>query len=42
MEKLGILLEALPYVAAIVAVCVGGWAFTTWLRIKHSYPLETS
>jgi hypothetical protein len=42
MEKLGILLEALPYVAAIVAVCVGGWAFTTWLRIKHGYPLETS
>lgn len=36
------LLEALPYVAAIVAVSVGGWVFTTWLRIKHGYPLETS
>jgi hypothetical protein len=36
------LLEALPYVAAIVAVSVGGWVFTTWLRIKNGYPLESS
>jgi hypothetical protein len=21
---------------------IGGWVFTTWLRIKHGYPLETS
>ena len=32
----------LPLVAAIVAICVGGWMFTTWLRIKNGYPLETS
>ena len=32
----------LPWVALIVAVSVGGWMFTTWLRIKHGYPLETS
>jgi hypothetical protein len=42
MEELGILLEALPYVALIVAFTVGGWVFTTWLRIKTGYPLETS
>ncbi len=30
----------LPYVAAIIAVSVGGWVFTTWLRIKHGYPLD--
>jgi hypothetical protein len=42
MEELGIALEALPYVLGIVAVGVGGWVFTTWLRIKHGYPLETS
>jgi hypothetical protein len=42
MEELGILLEALPYVALIVAFTVGGWVFTTWLRIKNGYPLETS
>jgi hypothetical protein len=23
-------------------IAVTGWVFTTWLRIKHGYPLETS
>ena len=32
----------LPWVTAIVALTVGGWVFTTWLRIKNGYPLETS
>ena len=32
----------LPYVAVIIAVTVAGWAFTTWLRIKNGYPLESS
>ena len=32
----------LPWISAIVAVSVGGWVFTTWLRIKNGYPLETS
>ena len=32
----------LPLVALIVSVCVGGWIFTTWLRIKNGYPLENS
>ena len=32
----------LPWVALIVAVSVGGWVFTTWLRIRNGYPLETS
>ena len=30
----------LPIVAAIVAITVGGWVFTTWLRIKNGYPLD--
>jgi hypothetical protein len=34
--------NVLPFVAIIVAVSVGGWVFTTWLRIKNGYPLETS
>ena len=34
--------KILPWVALIVAVSVGGWVFTTWLRIKNGYPLETS
>jgi hypothetical protein len=32
----------LPIVAVIVVVSVAGWIFTTWLRIKNGYPLETS
>ena len=35
-------LQILPVVAVIIAICVGGWVFTTWLRIKNGYPLETS
>ncbi len=31
-----------PLVAVIVAVAVGGWVLTTWLRIKNGYPLENS
>ena len=42
MEEVGIVLEIFPYIALIVAVSVGGWVFTTWLRIKNGYPLETS
>ena len=40
MEKLQILLEALPWVTGIVAVSVGGWVLTTWLKVKHGYPFE--
>lgn len=42
MEKLQLIFDAAPYVALIVAVSVGGWVFTTWLKIKNGYPLETS
>ena len=36
------IVELFPYIAVIVALSVGGWAFTTWLKIKNGYPLETS
>ncbi len=36
------IIGALPYIAAITVVSVGGWVFTTWLKIRHGYPLETS
>jgi hypothetical protein len=32
--------QMLPLVALITAVGVAGWVFTTWLRIKHGYPLD--
>ena len=41
-ENLVMILNQLPMVAAIVAISVGGWVFTTWLKIKNGYPLETS
>ena len=42
MEKIQLLLDGLPYVLGIVALTVGGWVYTTWLRIKNGYPLESS
>ena len=36
------LTDMLPFILAITAVGVGGWVITTWLRIKHGSPLETS
>ncbi len=24
------------------ALAIGGWVFTTWLRVRHGYPLENS
>lgn len=41
-EIFNFVLQVLPLVVAIVMACVGGWVLTTWLRIKHGYPLETS
>jgi hypothetical protein len=40
METIGMLTGVLPIVAVIVALCMGGWVFTTWLRIRHGYPLD--
>lgn len=42
MEKLALLLDALPWIAAMTAVITGGWVFTVWLRIKNGYPLEST
>jgi len=36
------LIELFPFVAIIVSISVAGWVLTTWLRIKHGYPLENS
>ena len=29
-----------PVVALVGLMAVGGWVFTTWLRIRHGYPLD--
>jgi len=41
-EVFSYLLQFFPWITTIVAVSVGGWVFTTWIRIKNGYPLETS
>lgn len=34
------LLDTVPWVAAITAIGVGGWLLHTWMRIRHGYPLD--
>lgn len=29
-----------PFIITIVAITIGGWVVTTWLRIKNGYPLD--
>ncbi|MEK7342894.1 MAG: hypothetical protein AABZ73_03620 [Pseudomonadota bacterium] len=31
-----------PIAFVLGSLAIGGWIFTTWLRIKHGYPLENS
>jgi hypothetical protein len=32
--------QAAPLVAIITLIAIGGWVFTTWIRVKHGYPLD--
>ena len=32
--------ELAPLVGILGLLALGGWIFTTWLRIKHGYPLD--
>ena len=41
-QVLNFVMYLLPWITAIVGMTVGGWVFTTWLRIKNGYPLENS
>ena len=35
------ILEAMAPTAAIIGIlAIGGWVLTTWLRVKHGYPLD--
>ena len=42
VQVFSFVLKIMPLVAVIVTIGVAGWVFTTWLRIKNGYPLETS
>jgi hypothetical protein len=40
MENLLMFRDFVPLIGAISALAIGGWVFTTWLRVRHGYPLE--
>jgi hypothetical protein len=40
MDRLMFLQPFLPAVIIMALIGVAGWVFTTWLRVKHGYPLE--
>jgi hypothetical protein len=46
VDSTAVVLSNLPLIVggglALGAAGVAGWVYTTWLRIKHGYPLETS
>ncbi len=41
-EKLELITTIMPVIAIIVSVTMAAWVITTWMRIKHGYPLESS
>ncbi len=42
MDKLAFFETMAPVFALVGFAAIAGWVFTTWLRVKHGYPLETS
>ena len=34
------IIQLAPVAVLIVGISIGGWVITTWLRIKHGYPLD--
>lgn len=41
-DKLQFVQQFAPWIAMIGIAGVIGWVVTTWMRIKHGYPLENS
>jgi predicted metal-binding membrane protein len=39
-DKVQLIGVLFPFIASIVAIAIAGWVITTWLRIKHGYPLD--
>jgi hypothetical protein len=39
-QKLLFFREIIPFIITVTAIGVGGWVITTWMRIKHGYPLD--
>jgi hypothetical protein len=39
-DKFALLQMIAPSIATIAGFAVGGWVITTWMRVKHGYPLD--
>ena len=39
-DNLQAIREIFPLIALVSILPIGGWVITTWLRIKHGYPLD--
>ena len=40
MDRLMFLQPLMPAIVLIAMLGIAGWVFTTWLRVKHGYPLD--
>jgi hypothetical protein len=40
MDNLVKLQPLIPLIGVVMFFAIGGWVMTTWLRIKHGYPLD--
>lgn len=41
-EKAMMLMDMAPLILGVVAIAIGGWVMTTWMRVKNGYPLDGS
>ena len=39
-DKMQFIAQLFPFIAIMASLGIGGWVITTWLRIKHGYPLD--
>ncbi|WP_298191895.1 hypothetical protein [Novosphingobium sp.] len=39
-EEIAHLTQLGPFIAMVTLVPVAGWVLTTWLRMRHGYPLD--
>ncbi len=42
MDNMDLLKVIAPVATILGMLAIGGWIFTTWLRVKNGYPLENS
>src|SRR3546814_1477343 len=42
MDNMDLLKVIAPIATILGMFAIGGWIFTTWLRVKNGYPLENS